>query len=407
MPVTHELTVDISEFDGDALEGIGVQIRLLTSSGEPLDYAAASDSEIVKGGLVASGSTDSNGEVTFDLIASDDMCPPTKYEALLDVPDGSRHRVEFKMGATDTNLAALIHAVVADDTEANPTGTATADLDRLKVREVIYSVKVGARIYIGGNSAYDAATATISTTVDGPHDFELGDAVLFQLPSNIDAATDALTLTVTHNNGAETVSELLLNFDLTNVIAAELVPSQILEAFYILNTQGQRRWVLIEPTHLTPTQAQDSTSDFFGLVSGELLRNAVQAHVAVRRTKTEHTGSSGVSMTADTVNSINLNSEIEAGSQIVCQLKGPNGTTTARFEADDLFAATEHFNTPTDNSDSLRQPVAHVSGSGLTGGGVGQFKLWNRPNNDDLYALLTDEDATLHVYSYKWEIIEP
>ena len=97
MATTYQLSIDIADFGGTDSEGVLIEIRLTTAGGDILDYATASVTEFVEGGVVASGETDPNGQATFDLIATNDLLPASKYEAAIDVEDGTPYRVVFEM----------------------------------------------------------------------------------------------------------------------------------------------------------------------------------------------------------------------------------------------------------------------------------------------------------------------
>ena len=108
MATTYQLSIDIADFGGTDSEGTLVEIRLTTEGGDILDAATASASEIVEGGLVGSEHTDSNGQATFDLIATDEIEPASKYEARIDIEDGVPYTFIFTMPDSNSNLAGLI-----------------------------------------------------------------------------------------------------------------------------------------------------------------------------------------------------------------------------------------------------------------------------------------------------------
>lgn len=120
MATTYQLSIDIADFGGTDSEGVLIEIRLTTAGGDILDYATASAFEIVEGGVVASGETNSNGQATFHLVATTHMQPASKYEAAIDVEGGTPYRVVFEMPTSAANLAQLIIGAAPPVTPVTP-----------------------------------------------------------------------------------------------------------------------------------------------------------------------------------------------------------------------------------------------------------------------------------------------
>ena len=265
---TYDLAVTTTDIMGADVEDVIVHAELIDfSDGSDIMGSSFDDTMILPS--VKSAMTDENGEATLSLVPTSNLLPAAKYRILL--TKGPRQFCyQISMPAANTDLMTEVRR---EETEPSPQGIpyTTSDRDELN------RLSQGAVFHRSGTATYSAADALLTVAVSSGAEPILGDSVYFQLPDTIDDATDDLDLLVTWSGGS--FREGLLNSDLTPVIADELVPLSVVQAFrFHVSALGGRRWVLIEPTDLTNTQAQDATNMHFGLVSGEVLAGAVQAH---------------------------------------------------------------------------------------------------------------------------------
>ena len=110
MATKHDLTVNIDHYGGVGVgvEGVRVDMTLQTLGGDILDFATASDTDFVKGGVVASGKTDASGQLVFELVPTAKIKPASMYEAAIDLKGGGRMRYLLKMPDQAANLAELV-----------------------------------------------------------------------------------------------------------------------------------------------------------------------------------------------------------------------------------------------------------------------------------------------------------
>lgn len=197
------------------------------------------------------------------------------------------HATFTLIAATQTGVdqTARNNAAVAQaraDLAFTNAATAQGEIDTHEAATNPHMLKVGdVVIYTGGQSTYDATNNRLTTSVDVAT-LVRGDAVLFQLPAMLGTSTDAITLRV-NESGGDHETYALVNFDLSPVNVAELVPNAVMLAnWYLLADGTTNYWVLLEPTDLTQGQVEaNSGADgtHFGLISGERVNQGVIARV--------------------------------------------------------------------------------------------------------------------------------